>query len=55
VVPEWFAQDSLHFRLIGMGIKTRDQDANERTWTVVDFFNFCVLDFLCGGGLQLST
>jgi len=35
-----------------MGVRNRNQSASERTWTVVDFFTVCVLDFLYAGDLQ---
>ena len=39
---------------MNMDVRNRDQGANERTrtWTVVNFFNLCVLDFPYMGGLQ---
>jgi len=35
-----------------MVISNRNQGANGRTWTVVIFFDLCVLDILHAGGLQ---
>jgi len=38
-----------------MDVRGRDQDANERTWIVINCLSLCVLDFAHVGGLPSAT